>query len=57
MKGLNRTSLKSNGAIYALRWWLLYVASGKDVAGIEYKSMSEEKLMKAESKSNKMKSA
>ena len=34
-----------------------YVASGKDVAGIEYKSMSEEKLMKAESKSNKMKSA
>ena len=34
-----------------------YVASGKDVAGIEYKSVSEEKLMKAESKSNKMKSA
>ena len=34
-----------------------YVASGKDVAGIEYKSVGEEKLMKAESKSNKMKSA
>jgi hypothetical protein len=34
-----------------------YVASGKDVAGIEYKSVSDEKLMKAESKSNKMKSA
>ena len=34
-----------------------YVASGKDVAGIEYKSVSEEKLIKAESKSNKIKSA
>ncbi len=34
-----------------------YVASGKDVAGIEYKSVGEEKLLEAESKSNKMKSA
>jgi len=34
-----------------------YVAEGKDLAGIEYKSVGEEKLMKAESKSNKMKSA
>lgn len=34
-----------------------YVSSGKDAAGIEYKSQSEEKLMKAESKGNKMKSA
>jgi len=34
-----------------------YVSEGKDLAGIEYKSVSEEKLMKAENKSNKMKSA
>jgi hypothetical protein len=34
-----------------------YISSGKDAAGIEYKSQAEEKLMKAESKGNKMKSA
>lgn len=34
-----------------------YISSGKYAAGIEYKSQAEEKLMKAENKGNKMKSA
>jgi|GEM_PF-6835378 len=34
-----------------------YVFDGKDAAGIEYRSKAEETLLKAENKSNKMKSA